>query len=65
MNGRDVFAVLPTGFGKTFCYACIPLYVFDGMDPLFDQPSIVLVTTPLTAIMKNDIILGDFIFHAF
>ena len=31
LNGRDVFAVLPTGFG----YACLPL-VFDGIGPLHD-----------------------------
>ena len=41
-SGRDVSSVLPTVFGKTLCYACIPL-VFDGMDPLCDQPSIVLL----------------------
>ena len=25
IEGRDVVAVLPTGFGKGLCYACLPL----------------------------------------
>ena len=29
MKGRDVFAVLPTGYGKSFCFGCLPL-VFDS-----------------------------------
>ena len=39
-----------------------------AMDPLCDQPSIVLVKVlviiPLTAIRKDDVIAGDLIFHA-
>ena len=35
------------------------------MDSLCDQPSIVLAITPLTAIMKDDVITGDLFFHAF
>ena len=28
VKGKDAFAVLPTGFGKGLCYACLPR-VFD------------------------------------
>ena len=30
VEGRDVFAILPTGFGKSLCYACLPAS-FDRM----------------------------------
>ena len=51
VHGRDVFAVLPTGFGKSFCYSVLP-YVYDQLYPGMQQ-SIILVVTPLTAIMKD------------
>lgn len=53
MQRRDVFAVLPTGFGKSLCFACLPS-MFDQLLPL-DEPAIVLVVTPLTAIMKDQV----------
>ena len=47
LNGQDVFAVLPTGFGKSLCFASLPS-IYDQLLPLA-QPSIVIVVTPLTA----------------
>jgi len=50
ISRRDVFVCLPTGYGKSFCYGCLPI-VFDC---LWGQTSsIVVVVTPLVAIMKE------------
>ena len=51
--GNDVFAVLPTGFGKSLCYTCLP----GVFDILLENPgySIVVVVSPLTAIMKDQV----------
>ena len=50
VSGHDVFAVLPTGYGKSLCYACLP----GTFDLLFNktEPSIVVVVSPLVAIMN-------------
>ena len=53
VRGHDVFAVLPTGFGKSLCFSCLP-YMFDELLPL-GEPSIVVTVTPLTAIMKDQV----------
>ena len=53
ISGRNVFAVLPTGFGKSLCYAC-PLTVFGLMLPV-EGTSIVLAVAPLTATMKDQV----------
>ena len=50
LRGRDVFAGLPTGFGKTLV-TLLPA-AFDYLNP-GGPSSIVLVVSPLTAIMKD------------
>ena len=53
--GRDVFAVLPTYFGKTLCYQCLPgvfnQICFDGKA----HCSIIVVISPLIAIIKDQV----------
>ena len=49
--GKDVFAILPTGYGKSLCYASLPLLLDHLYQPT--EKSIVIVVTPLTAIMED------------
>ncbi len=53
VEGNDVFGVLPTGYGKSLCYAILP----DLLDSLLQpaEPPIVVVVTPLTAIMDDQV----------
>ena len=44
VNGRDVFAVLPTGYGKTLCYACLPYELASRTTPSIIHPSKVHLT---------------------
>ena len=53
VSGRDVLAVLPTGFGKSLCYAC-QLTVFSLVLPV-EGALIVFAVAPLTAIMKDQV----------
>ena len=52
VQGKDVFGVLPTGYGKSLCYACLP-WLFDKLDR--KTCSIVIVITPLIAIMIDQV----------
>lgn len=49
VSGRYVFVSLPTGYGKSFCYALLPA-VFDQLRSNLGS-SIAICVSPLTALM--------------
>ncbi|XP_019854607.1 PREDICTED: uncharacterized protein LOC105313494 [Amphimedon queenslandica] len=53
VEGNDVFVTLPTGFGKSFCYFCLPLL----FDILYNKTSwsVALVVSPLNALMSDQV----------
>ena len=53
MDGHDVFVSLPTGFGKSFCFQCLPLM----NDYLFGchKSSIIVVVEPTAAVMRDHV----------
>ena len=52
-SGSDVFVSLPTGYGKSLCYTLLPS-VFDLLKGV-EEKSIVLVVSPLLALMKDQV----------
>lgn len=51
--GHDVFAVLPTGFGKSLCYGYLPLVFDEIYKP--EQATIVCVILPLVGIIEDQV----------
>ena len=43
---------LPTGYGKSLCYALLP-FIFDVKRGLVEKKSVVMVVSPLIALMKD------------
>ena len=50
--GRDVSVSLPTGYDKSLCYALLP-FIFDVKRGLVEKKSVVMVVSPLIALMKD------------
>jgi len=51
--GRDVFATLPTGYGKSLCYRCLPLLFDEIYKP--NESAIVCVASPLLGIIEDQV----------
>ena len=49
---KDVFVALPTGFGKSLCYALLPL-IFDMKRDMYRKKSICIVVSPLIMLMQD------------
>ena len=62
LEGNDVFVVLPTGSGKSLCYSLLPL-AFNTL--LGRESSIVIVISPLKALMKDQVLMLFFFFFLF
>ena len=58
VKGRDVFVGLPTGSGKSLCFAALPV-VFDECRALSSRVkqgrSIVITVSPLSALMQDQV----------
>ena len=52
VSGKDVYVVLPMGFVKSLIYTTLP-WVYDSL--LATDYSMIVVVSPLTAIMKDQI----------
>ena len=52
-SGHDVFVSLPTGYGKSLCFAVLPR-LFDMLRGAV-RKSIVVVVSPLIALMKDQV----------
>ena len=55
VEGADVFVSLPTGSGKSLCYACLPV-LFDILRGDADQQGcIVVIVSPLSSLMQDQV----------
>ena len=54
VDKEDVFVCLPTGYGKSLCYYCIPV-LFDKIQKRSVPWSLIIIVSPLVALMKDQV----------
>ena len=54
LRRNDVFGVLPTGYGKTLCFLCLPA-AFDLLLSKESRHSLVVVISTLKALMEDQV----------
>jgi ATP-dependent DNA helicase RecQ len=54
VNGNDVFVCLPTGYGKSLCYCCLPI-LYDLLEGQSSPWSTIIVISPLVALMSDQV----------
>ncbi|XP_011409396.1 PREDICTED: uncharacterized protein LOC105316269 [Amphimedon queenslandica] len=55
VEGNDIFACLPTGFGKSLCYFSLPV-IFDLLHERSSPTSAIIVISPLQALMMDQVV---------
>ena len=60
LEGNDVFVMLPTGFGKTVCFTCLP-YAFVLLQKRPEMKSVIIVISPLIALICDQV--ADLLLH--
>ena len=54
-NGRDLVAVLPTGYGKSMIFHLLPALLYDKRSESAQSRPVVIVVSPLNALTKDQI----------